>query len=139
VVQKRRRAVAVLRCLDESWWKRLEGYGLSGRRACIELTTNCLCAWGENFALQFASALPTRRWTLESLEYSGSPIVGDFIHARKSSHSASFSIVMVLFHRDNNLMGDWFKFTLVEAPSCVAERCLSVRSLAGFLGLDWRL
>jgi hypothetical protein len=46
---------------------------------------------------------------LGSLEYSGSPIAGDFIHARKSSHSAPFSIVIgVLFHRDNNLMDDWF-------------------------------
>jgi hypothetical protein len=48
----------------------------------------------KNFALKFPSILPTRRWTLGSLEYSCSPIAGDFIHARKSSHSASFSIVM---------------------------------------------
>jgi hypothetical protein len=48
----------------------------------------------KNFVLKSASILPMRRWTLGSLEYSCSPIAGDFIHARKSSHSASFSIVM---------------------------------------------
>ena len=38
---------------------------------------------GENFALKFAIILPTRRWILGSLEYSGSAIAGDFIHARR--------------------------------------------------------
>jgi hypothetical protein len=48
----------------------------------------------EEVASQLAIILPTRRWTSRFAEYSGSPIAGDFNHARKSSRSASFSIVM---------------------------------------------
>jgi hypothetical protein len=40
--------------------------------------------------------LPTRRWTRRSAEYSGNPIAGDFSHARKSSDSTSFLIVIVV-------------------------------------------
>src|ERR1700722_10988098 len=40
------------------------------------------------------SIFPTRRWIAGSSAYSGSPIAGDFIQARKSSLNASFSIVM---------------------------------------------
>jgi hypothetical protein len=79
---------------SDSKLEQFEGYGLSARRVCIELTTIGLGARRENFALKFASILPTRRWTLGWLEYSGSPIAGDLIHARKSSRSTSFSIVM---------------------------------------------
>jgi hypothetical protein len=61
--------------------------------------------------------LPTRRWTCKSAEYSGSPISGDFVHARKSSRSTSFSIVIVVLRYNNNPEVDWFKFTSLPAQT----------------------
>jgi hypothetical protein len=50
-----------------------------------------------------------------SSEYSGNPIAGDFSHARKSSPSASFSIVIAVLRHDNNLEGYSFKLTRAGA------------------------
>jgi hypothetical protein len=61
------------------------------------LPTDFLFARGNTVASKLASILPTRRWTAGSAEYAGSSIAGDFIPARKSSQSASFSIVMWYF------------------------------------------
>jgi hypothetical protein len=68
------------------------------------LITDFLFAEGTDFASKLASILPTRRWTMGSAEYSGSPFAGDFIRARNSSRSESLSIVMRFsFPQDNNL------------------------------------
>ena len=80
-----------------------------GRKVGIELTANFCCARGKFSAPRLAIILPIRRWTCRSAEYSGSPIAGDFNHARKSSRNASVSIVMVFFRYDNNGEGVWFK------------------------------
>ena len=86
-----------------------------GRKVGIELTANFCCARGKFSAPQFAIIFPTRRWTCRSAEYSGSPIAGDFNHARKSSRNASVSIVMVFFRYDNNGEGVWFKCASIVA------------------------
>jgi hypothetical protein len=106
---------AVLRYPANRGRERREGYGLSGRRFCIELTTNFLGARGKTVAPQSAIILPTRRWTSRSAQYSGNPIAGDFKYARRSSLSTSSSVVIVILHYNNELEGDWFKFTSVAA------------------------
>jgi hypothetical protein len=86
-----------------------------------------------------ASILPTRRWTAGSAEYAGSSIAGDFIPAQILAERIVLECQVVLFRRDNELVGDWFEFTVFERQVTLTERRLVASCHLRLAGPDRRL